>query len=191
MDNNIKADSIFYERQSPRSFTDQKVSEEDLFKLFEAARWAASSFNEQPWRFIYARRDDEEYAERYKDLFSCMYQGNQEWADDAPVLMLTLTKTIFSKNGKSNRHAWHDLGLAMGNLCTQATKMGLIVHQMAGFSQKEAREKFNLREEIDPVAMVAIGYPAEKKTDRERKPLSELVIKPSDEISELQENHAE
>jgi nitroreductase len=170
----VKADPIFYKRQSPRNFLNQDVRVEDLMTLFEAARWAASSFNEQPWRFIFAFK--EANSKLYKQLFSCLNQQNQEWAKDAPVLILTLAKTTFSESGKSNRHAWHDVGLAMGNFCIQATKMNLIVHQMAGFSPKQASETFNLTNELEPVAMVAVGYPEEKKTDRERKPLKALFL---------------
>jgi len=175
----VKADPIFYKRQSPRNFTDQEVSEETLMKLFEAARWAPSSYNEQPWRFIYARKNNEATDKQYQKLFSCLTDQNQQWPKDSPILILTIAKRDFSETGESNRHAWHDVGLAMGNFCIQATKMSLIVHQMAGFSPKRAKEIFNLPDGLEPVAMVAVGYPADKKTDRERKPLEELFLKPA------------
>ena len=171
-----KADSIFYKRQSPRNFTDQEVSKMVLMTLFEAARWAPSSFNEQPWRFIIGKKNDETTGEIYDKLFSCLNEFNQEWASDAPVLILTLTKTKFSKTGEINEHALHDLGLAMGNLINQATMMGLVVHQMGGFSNDKAKEVFKIDEGLDSVAIAAIGYPSDYKTDRERKDLEELFL---------------
>jgi nitroreductase len=176
MNQEVKADPVFYKRQSPRNFTNQEVSEQVLMKLFEAARWAPSSYNEQPWRFVYAIKNDNKTKNQFKKLFSCLNEQNQDWAKEAPVLILTLAKANFSETGKSNRHSWHDVGLAMGNFCNQATKMGLVVHQMAGFSQKRTVEAFDISEELEPVAIAAIGYPSDNKTDRERKPLGELLI---------------
>lgn len=172
----IIADSVFYKRQSPRRFTNEDVKQEVLFKLFEAARWAPSSFNEQPWRFIYAIKSKPQDEHVYKNLLACLYEENQKWAAEAPVLMLSMAKTHFTKNGKANRHAWHDLGQAIANFSIQATLMNLIVHQMAGFSRQEATKKFNLPERLEPVAMVTIGYPAEKKRNRNRKPINKLIL---------------
>ena len=176
MKEDIKAEEVIYKRQSPRNFSDRKVDEQTYLTLLEAARWAASSYNEQPWRFIYAIKGDTDAEERYEKLFACLNEHNQGWAGDAPVLMLTAAKNTFSRNGKPNRHAWHDVGLAMGNFSLQATKMDLVVHQMAGFHPDKAIELFNLPDDIEPVAMAAVGYPAEKKTERTRKPLEELIL---------------
>lgn len=175
--------SLIRERWSPRAFDDRPVEREKLLQLFEAARWAASCFNEQPWRFIIATR---EIPEVYQKLFDCMVEANQIWAKQAPVLMLSLAEKNFAYNQKLNRHFMHDLGLAMGNFSLQATELGLFVHQMAGFSTDKARENLKLPDDVEPAAMVAIGYagdldtlPEKLKTKelepRVRKPISELV----------------
>jgi nitroreductase len=170
-------------RWSPRAFSEKPVEKKKLLSLLEAARWAASSFNEQPWRFILATKEDKA---EYDKLFSVMVEGNQAWAIQAPVLMLTVAKLQFALNQKPNRHAFHDVGLAMGNFSLQATEMGLFVHQMAGFSVEKARELFAIPADAEPVAMVAIGYPGaantlpeklreKEKEPRRRKPLKDLV----------------
>jgi nitroreductase len=169
-----QADKIFYERESPRKFKDREIATEDLLSLFEAARWAASSFNEQPWRFVYGDKHDN--SDIYDKLMECLNAGNQKWAKQAPVLMLTIAKTSFDHDGSFNRHALHDLGMAMGNFSMQAAKHGIMIHQMAGFSTHKANELFNLPEDYEPVAVVAIGYPDEEKDDRKRKPLDKIII---------------
>jgi nitroreductase len=168
-----KAEPIIYRRISPRTFTDQDIREGDLMVLFEAARWAASSFNEQPWSFIYGSRNN---PETYEKLLSCLSENNKRWASQAPVLILTMSKTYFDKDLSKNKHAIHDLGLAMGNFSYQATKLGISLHQMAGFNGQRARELFNLPEGHEPVTMVAIGYSDEQKPDRSRKPIEEFVF---------------
>ncbi|MBA4386661.1 MAG: nitroreductase [Verrucomicrobia bacterium] len=175
-------------RWSPRAFTPKPVEPEIVLRLFEAARWAASANNEQPWRFIQATQ---EQPELYKRLFDCLVPANQEWVKTAPLLVMTVVRVVFD-SGKPNRWAFHDLGLAVGNLTTQATSMGLYVHNMAGFSVDKARQTFALPPELEPVTMIAIGYlgdPAQlspRNQERElavqqRKPLSELLLikKPS------------
>ncbi|MEP1890864.1 MAG: nitroreductase family protein, partial [Cyclobacteriaceae bacterium] len=107
-------------RWSPRSFSDKPVSEETLQTLFEAARWAASSMNEQPWRFVYAHKGESEY----EAIAKALYDGNK-WAEQAPVLIIAAAKQTFSRNGKTNGSALYDLGLAVGNLSIQATEEGL------------------------------------------------------------------
>jgi nitroreductase len=172
-------------RWSPRAFADRAVSKEQLNQLLEAARWAASSFNEQPWRFLIATKDD---AEAYERLLGCLVPGNQVWARTAPVLMISLTSTIFAKNGKRNAHAWHDVGLAVGNLTIQAMTMGLFLHQMAGIDSARVRTDFALPENIEPVAGIALGYPgpasilppelaAKEGSPRTRRALAELVFR--------------
>lgn len=169
-------------RWSPRAFSEKPVEKEKIESLFEAAGWAASSFNEQPWRFIYATK---ETPEAYKRLFNCLVEFNQQWVQTAPVIVLAAVKRAFSRNNKSNAHARHDLGLAVGNLSLQATYMGLYVHQMAGFSPEKARKAFNISEDFEPVTMIAIGYkgnpeilPEDLKQSetslRERKPVHEI-----------------
>ena len=150
---------VIKRRWSPRAFSpDRSVEPQKLRRLFEAARWAASSFNEQPWRFILATNDQ---PERYQKVLSCLVETNQKWARHAPVLGLTCISNRFQKNDKPNRVALHDLGLAMGNFTLQATDMGLFVHQMAGIDQDAVRETFHVPEGFTPETGFAIGYPGD------------------------------
>lgn len=154
-DNTYPIHELIAQRWSPRAFADRPVEIEKLYSLFEAARWAPSSFNEQPWGFLVATR---QHAERHEAMVECLSEGNQVWAADAPVLLLSLAKLAFDKNDKPNRHAYHDTGMAVANLVLQATDLGLCVHQMAGFDQAKARTRFSVPEGWDPVAMIALGY---------------------------------
>src|ERR1043165_8609214 len=115
-------EEIIRRRWSPRSFADRPVDRETLQSLFEAARWAASSFNEQPWSFIVATADKKE---EYATLLSCLTEKNQQWARLAPVLMVSVAKLSFQKNDRPNRHAFHDVGMAVANMIVQATALGL------------------------------------------------------------------
>lgn len=142
-------------RWSPRAFANKPIEEEKIKRLFEAASYAASCFNEQPWRFIYGTKN---YPERYDQLLSCLVEFNQMWVKTAPMIILTLASKKFAKNGNENYHARHDLGLAMGNMSMQAMSMDLYMHQMAGFSQEKAREIFEIPNDIDIVTMAAVGY---------------------------------
>ena len=171
---------ILRRRWSPRAFSDRMVEPEKLQSLFEAARWAASSFNEQPWFFLVATK---EKPEEHANLLSCLVEGNQRWARLAPVLMVSVAKLNFDKTGKPNRHAFHDVGLAMGNMLVQATALGLFVHQMAGFSPEKVRETYAVPDGCEPVAAIAIGYgvdqndaPDEELGPRSRKPVSSFVF---------------
>ncbi len=171
-------------RWSPRAFADRTVEPEKLRSLLEAARWAPSSFNEQPWAYFVAARDE---PAEYNRLLSLLVEGNVTWARRAPVLMLSVARLNFERTGKPNRHALHDVGLASGNLVTQATTMDLVVHQMAGFHVEKARTLFSIPEGWEPVAAIAVGYPGdpdslpEKLRERElaprsRKPLEQFVF---------------
>ncbi|MBI1353843.1 MAG: nitroreductase [Acidobacteria bacterium] len=174
-------------RWSPYVFSSRPVEPQILRSLFEAARWAASSFNEQPWRFLVAVQDDQE---GFAKLLACLTPKNQEWAKQAPVLVITAVKTAFTANGKPNRVALHDLGLAAGNLSAEATVRGLSVHQMAGVDLEAARQAGAIPEGFEPATAIAIGYrgepdqaaqPAHADRDaqeRKRKPLSEIVFGP-------------
>lgn len=142
-------------RWSPVIFSDKPVEEEKIFSLFEAARWAPSSFNEQPWAFIYATKKN---CEAYENLLSCIFEGNAEWAKNAPLLILVLAKSNFSRSGKPNRHAWFDVGHAVSNLSAQATAMDLFLHQMGGFDSIKTREIFSIPETHEPVVAIAVGY---------------------------------
>jgi nitroreductase len=171
-------------RWSPRAFANRTVERDKLLSLLEAARWAASSNNEQPWSLIVATKDQ---PSEYARLLSCLVESNQSWAQSAPVLMLSVAKLHFDHNGKANHHAFHDVGAAACNLSTQAIALDLFVHQMAGFNAETARSQFSIPNDYEPVAMIAIGYLGDSETlpaalqarelaPRTRKPLTEFVF---------------
>jgi nitroreductase len=147
--------------------------------LFEAARWAPSSNNEQPWRFIVATKDREADWAR---LFECLVEGNRRWAFRAPVLVLSIASMHFQYNGRPNRHAFHDTGLATQNLVLQAAVHGLMARQMAGFDLEKTRADLQIPSGYEPVAMIAIGYPGdpdvlpEQLRERELQPRSRRPI---------------
>jgi nitroreductase len=145
-------------RWSPRAFADRLVEPEKLRGLLEAARWAPSSYNEQPWNFLVATKDD---PENFQRLLSCLVEGNQAWAQFAPVLMISVARLNFAQNGQPNRHAFHDVGLAAESLVIQAMALDLMVHQMAGFYPDKARDVFRIPPGFEPVAAIAVGYPGE------------------------------
>jgi nitroreductase len=171
-------------RWSPRAFADRSVSAEDLRQLLDAARWAMSSYNEQPWRYVVATRDDRE---GYDRVLGCLNEFNRSWAKTAPVLMLGLVHTSFSRNGKPNRHARHDLGAASAFLTLQAARLDLYVHQMAGILPDVIRDTFDLPQDVEPVTGLAVGYLGDpddlpeklarrEREERERQPLSDFVF---------------
>jgi len=184
---NYPIEEILTRRWSPRAFSGRMVEPEKLRRLWEAARWAPSSFNEQPWHFIVATREN---PEEYERLLNCLSERNQQWARRAPVLMVSVTELNFARTGKPNRHAFHDVGLAMGNLLVEATALGLFVHQMAGFSPGKVRELFAVPDGFEPVAGIALGYGTtadeapegfkEKElAPRSRKPIDSFVFEGS------------
>ncbi len=169
-------------RWSPRAFDDRPIEPEKLRSLFEAARWAPSSNNEQPWRFLVATKEN---ATEYARLFDCLVEGNQKWAHRAPALLLSVAKLQF-EDGSTNRHALHDTGMATENLVLQATALGLVAHQMAGFRIDQARTDCKIPAGYEPVAIIAVGYPgdpaqlserlrARETQPRVRKPLTAIV----------------
>jgi len=148
---------LFAERWSPRAFADRPVEPEKLRRMLEAARWTMSSYNEQPWRYVVASRHEDPDA--YERLLGCLSEGNQSWAKNAPVLMMSFYKTTFSRDGApNNRCAPHDVGAASAALTVQATAMDLYVHQMAGIQKDVVHETYDLPEEIEPMAGLAVGY---------------------------------
>ena len=149
---------VIKRRWSPRAFGDRPVEPHKMRCLLEAARWAASSYNEQPWRFMVVRKSEEAAFEK---ALSCLVEANQAWARNAAVLLLTATKTTFAKNDKPNRVHQHDLGLAMANLSLQATAMGLFVHQMAGIDRDKVRAAYQVPDGYEPQTAAAIGYPGD------------------------------
>ncbi len=175
---------VVLHRWSPRSFADGDVSAADLRTVFDAARWAASSYNEQPWRFLVGRRG----SETFQKIFASLMEINQQWAGTASVLILGAAKTKFSHSGAPNRVALYDLGAAAATLCYQATALGLHTHQMAGFSVDAARTAFAIPEDFILGAVIALGYQGEPAAlaneqmrayeiaPRQRKELSEFVL---------------
>ena len=172
------------DRWSPRAFSGESVSPEILRSLFEAARWAPSSNNEQPWAFLVATKEE---PEGFARLLSTLVEFNQSWAARAPVLAIAVSELAVARNGHPNRNAFYDTGAAVANLSTEATARGLSVHQMAGFDHRRASELFQIPNGWEPIAALAIGYPGDPESlseslrqrelaPRSRKPLSDFVM---------------
>ena len=172
-------------RWSPRAFEARAVEPEKLRLLFEAARWAASSYNAQPWHFIVGTKDD---SENFKKVLDSFVEFNQSWAKSAPVLALSVAGLKMPQDGSANRHAFHDVGQAAATLALQATAVGLQIHQMAGILPDKARQIFAIPVDYEAVAGFAIGYPGDPLTlpegrlrdtetgARQRKPASSFVF---------------
>jgi nitroreductase len=171
------------ERWSPRAFDDRPIAADDLTAMFEAARWAASAFNAQPWRFVYAMRGERAFA----TVLACLRETNAGWAQHAAVLLIAAAKTTH-EDGSPNGHAIHDLGQAMATLAIDATARGIHVHQMAGFYPDKARALLGVPDGFEPKTAAALGYLGdhgrlpEKLRERElaarqRKPLEELMFR--------------
>ncbi len=165
---------LLRQRWSPLAFSETMVEPEKLCSVLEAARWAASSYNEQPWSFIVATKDNQGEFER---LLGCLVESNQEWAQKAPVLMLSVAKLYFERNGVENRHAFHDVGAAVAELAIQATALGLFIHQMAGFDAPKAKEVYGISEGYEPVAAIALGYVGNSETLSEKLLQRELALR--------------
>lgn len=176
-------EEIILKRWSPRSYADKPVSGEDLKKIFTAASWAASSYNEQPWRFFAGKKGDATYAK----IMDSLLEFNQNWAKTAPVLILSVGKKTFTQNDQPNAYALHDTGAASANLSLQATALGLHTHGMAGLDKDKARANFGIPEGFEIGAVWALGYlgdpevlPAQLKemevAPRKRMPLNEFVF---------------
>jgi nitroreductase len=175
---------LIKKRRSPVIFSDRTVEDEKLELIFEAARWAPSSNNQQPWRFIVTKKED---SKAFNRLFDCLSPSNQLWVKNVPVLALSIAETISGYNKKVNKYAFHDVGLAVGNLLLQATALGLYVHQMGGYDKDKARINLGIPDGYDPVAAIALGYIAssyegfpeelveKEKSPRKRRPLKESV----------------
>lgn len=171
-------------RWSPRAFADRPVEPDKILSLLEAARWAPSSRNEQPWSYVVATRDD---ADEFERALECLVDGNREWARNAPLLILTFAKKRFEYKDRPNRYARHDVGLASANLVLQALELGLCCHQMAGIRPEVIRDTYGVPETHEPVTAIAVGYPGdpddlpEDRRERElarrsRKSLREFVF---------------
>lgn len=174
-------DPLFVNRWSPRAMTGEPLDEDEYLPLFEAARWAPSAYNNQHWRFIYATREDDEW-ETFTDL---LLGGNEEWATDAAVLAVIVSKTTFDHNGEPAPVHSFDTGAAWQNLALEGARRGLVVHGMAGFDYERAAEELDVPDEYEVEAMVAIGERAppeslpedlqEREQPSDRKPLEEIV----------------
>ena len=175
---------LLSQRWSPRAFDSRPVEPGKLRSLFEAARWAASSYNAQPWTFIVGAKDD---PANFQRVLECFVEFNQGWAKHAPVVALSVARLKFDHNGQPNRHAYHDVGQAAANLALQATALGLQIHQMAGIDPQKARAIFAIPEGYDAVAGIALGYPGDPASlpdplrerelaPRNRKPVSSFVF---------------
>lgn len=174
---------LYAERYSPRAFSDEGVSREAVASMLEAARWAPSCANEQPWVFFVARREE---SEDFEKLASLLDEGNSRWAKLAPVLVVGAARTQWARGG-DNAYAAHDLGLATAQLIGQAVALGLQAHPMAGFYADRAREVLALPEDIAPLTMIAIGYAgdpsilpedleARERAPRSRRPMDEIAF---------------
>lgn len=175
-------------RWSPRSFENKPIEKEQLLSIFEAARWSASAFNEQPWRFIVGYNGDE----TFQKIFSSLGEWNQNWAKNASVLILNIYKPFFTHNNQPNGTAQYDLGQAVASYSLEAVNQGLISHQMSGFDAKKANEIFNLGDEFASLSVTAVGHLAKpdllpeelfkiELQNRMRKQMNQLVF--TDEIN--------
>lgn len=146
---------IIQERWSPYAFSPAPVEEYKLKAIFEAAGFAPSANNEQPWMFVYATRDDEKIFGTYLEFLA---DSNKIWASNAYALVISMARTKFSHNSKPNRFAFHDTGMAVSNLLLQAIALDIYLHQMGGYSVEKVKRYFKLNDDIEPVAMMALGY---------------------------------
>jgi len=176
--------TLLIARRSLRAFSPRPVEASVLQALLEAARWAASAYNEQPWRYLVT---EARLPEDHARLTATLVPANRAWAEAAPVLVLAVAKRDLDATGGANRHAFHDLGQASAQMALQATALGLTVHQMAGFNIEAARTAFAVPEGHDPVTVIAIGYPGAPEqlpqplrerevAPRQRKPLSQIAF---------------
>ena len=175
---------LIEKRYSPRAFSGEQVEEGKIISLLEAARWSPSSMNEQPWRFIVGVKGE---GETFNKIYNTIFELNQTWAQNAPVLILAVAKEFNDRNKQNNRYAEYDLGQAIAHLTLQATSLNLYLHQMGGFNPDKARKLFNIPEGYAPMSVIAIGYlgnietlpeqlKVREKAKRNRKELSELVF---------------
>jgi len=166
---------LIRQRWSPRAFEARPVEPEKLRSLFEAARWAASSSNVQPWRYIVATKDD---AENFARVLQCFNENNQLWTKHAPVIGLSVAALNFASSGKPNRFAFHDLGQASATMALEAVALGLQVHQMGGIFPDKAREIFGVPEDYEVAAGLALGYPGDPNLLPDTNTLRERELQP-------------
>src|SRR5258708_38253049 len=148
-------------RWSPRAFSDKPVPLDVLRRLVEGARWVPSSYNEEPWAFLAATKDD---PENFAKMLSVLVEFNAGWAKNVPVLALAVAELAFHRNGNPNRNAFYDVGAASAQLTLEANSRGLFVHQMAGYDGAKARQVFEIPVGWEPIAAIAIGYPGDAES---------------------------
>lgn len=173
-------DAMFYERWSPRAMSGEPITQDDLGRIFEAARWAPSSYNRQPWRFFYALHDDE----YWQDFLVLLTPGNRSWAQYASALIVIVSRSTLEDGTESRTHSF-DTGAAWQNLALQGTSMGLVIHGMEGFDYEQARVVLRLPPELEVEAMCAVGrYGAKedlsekdraREAPRDREPIGAFV----------------
>ena len=172
---------IFLRRWSPRAMTGESISDAEMLTLFEAARWAPSTYNEQEWRFLYARRD----TPQWPLFFELLVEGNRAWCQRAALLSVIVAHKVFQRTGKPNPVHVFDSGLAFENLALQGTAMGLVVHGMQGFDFEKARKTLSVPDDYAVCAMFAVGRPGnpaelapelrEREAPSPRKPVHEMI----------------
>jgi nitroreductase len=172
---------LMVQRWSPRAMSGEPLRDDELLALFEAARWAPSTFNEQEWRFLFARRG----SSWWDTFFGLLSPGNQEWCHRAAVLVVVLSHKVFTRDGSPNPVHTFDAGLATQNLFLQAAAMGLVAHGLAGFDREKTRRELGVPEDYEIEAMVALGRPGDpgdlpqrlldRERPSERKPVSQIV----------------
>ena len=174
-------DPLFVRRWSPRAMTGEALTEDELLTLFEAGRWAPSTYNEQEWRFLYARRDGADW----QTFFDLLAEGNKAWCVNAAVLVVVVSHRVFTRNGKPNPVHTFDCGSAFENIALQGTIMGLVVHGMQGFDYAKAAQSLGVPEDYKVEAMFAVGRPGDPDKLPEqlrkvevpsgRKPVAEII----------------
>lgn len=181
--NNFPVGKLFKHRWSPRAFSEKQVEKEKLQSIFEAARWAPSARNEQPWRFILGQKGDG----TWEKIFESLVEWNQQWTVRAPILVLNLGKKVYDFKNMPNETYQYDTGQAVAMMVTEAVNQGLIGHQMSGFTAEKAIESFEIPDDYRPISVTAFGYygdpellPLEMKKsefeERKRRPLVETVF---------------
>ena len=175
-------DKIFLDRWSPRAMLGEPISDEELFTLFEAARWAPSNNNEQPWRFVYAKKGTKDFDK----FFNLLIEFNQLWCKNASVLICLIAKKTFSNNNSYNRNNMSDSGSAWENLALQASTMGLVAHGMGGYDVEKAHKDLKVPDDYEVVHMIAIGKPSsvdvlpermqKSEAPNSRKPVNEIAF---------------
>ncbi len=173
---------IIEKRRSIRAFSNETLTDAQINVLFEAAKKAPSSMNEQPWNFIFAERNDKE---NFDKMLKILNETNRIWAQNSALLVLSVAKMNFDFNGKENKYAYHDVALAEANLIFQATSMNLYSHVMGGFNPSLAKEIFEIPDGYEPVAAIAIGYKGDTENLPENLQLRENSVSTRKEISEF------